>query len=79
MTRVTPEQVRGVLKSSPDFIEMSYLPAWRAGRISTAALACSGCGERHPHRALLEATEDDLGVFEGERFCPPCAARVGVV
>ena len=40
---------------------------------------CSGCGERHPHRALLEATEDDLGVLEGERFCPPCAARVGVV
>jgi len=41
--------------------------------------ACSGCGERHPHRDLLEATEDDLGVFEGERFCPPCARCVGVL
>jgi len=41
--------------------------------------ACSGCGERRPHRDLVEAMEDDLGVFEGERYCRPCARRVGVL
>ena len=39
MTRVTIEQVRRVMDAPPDFIEVSYLPAWRAGRISTADLA----------------------------------------
>jgi hypothetical protein len=37
---VSVEQVRGVMDAPPDFIEVSYLPAWRAGRISTDALAC---------------------------------------
>jgi len=31
--------VRMIMRKPPDFIEMSYLPAWRAGRISTTALA----------------------------------------
>ena len=39
-TKVTPEMVRRIMGAPPDFIAMSYLPAWRAGRISTAALAC---------------------------------------
>ncbi len=46
-------------------------------RAKTAA--CSGCGGRFPHRDLLEAMEDDLGVFEGERYCRPCARRCGVL
>ena len=39
---------------------------------------CDGCGKEFPHRELVEAMEDDLGVFEGERYCRPCAGRVGV-
>ena len=46
-------------------------------RAKTAA--CSGCCERRPHRDLVEATEDDLSVFAGERYCRPCARRVGVL
>ena len=38
-SKVTPEMVRMIMRKPPDFIEMSYLPAWRAGRISTTALA----------------------------------------
>ena len=38
--KVTAEMVRRVMDAPPDFIEKSYLPAWRAGRISTTALAC---------------------------------------
>ena len=41
--------------------------------------ACCGCGERFPHRELVETMEDDLGVFEGERYCRPCARRCGVL
>ena len=37
--KVTPAAVRRILEAPPDFIEMSYLPAWRAGRVSTEALA----------------------------------------
>ena len=40
---------------------------------------CDGCGERFPRRDLLEAMEDDFGVFEGERLCRPCAHRCGVL
>ncbi len=40
---------------------------------------CDGCGGRFPLREIAEATEDDLGVFEGERFCPSCAHRCGVL
>ena len=42
------------------------------------AVRCDGCGKEFPHRELVEAMEDDLGVFEGERYCRPCAGRVGV-
>jgi hypothetical protein len=38
--RVSAEQVRGVMHDPPDFIAMSYLPAWRSGRFSTRGLAC---------------------------------------
>jgi len=37
--RVTPETVRQILHDPPDFIEYSYLPAWRAGRFTTEDLA----------------------------------------
>jgi len=40
---------------------------------------CGGCGGRFPRRDLVEAMEDDLGVFEGERYCRPCAHRCGVL
>ena len=43
------------------------------------ASRCDGCGERFLRRDLLEAVEDDFGTFEGERFCRPCALRVGVI
>ena len=43
------------------------------------ASRCDGCGSRFPRRDLFEAMEDDLGVFEGERFCRLCAARAGVL
>jgi len=43
------------------------------------ASRCDGCGGRFPRRELVEAMEDDLGVFEGERFCRPCARRCGVL
>ena len=37
--KVPPDVVRRVLEDPPDFIEKSYLPAWRAGRFSTEVLA----------------------------------------
>ncbi len=37
--RVSVEQVRQIMQDPPDFIAMSYLPAWRAGRFSTEVLA----------------------------------------
>ena len=54
-----------------------HIVAATIARAKTAA--CSGCGERFPHRELVEAMEDDLGVFEGERYCRPCARRCGVL
>ena len=54
-----------------------HIAAATIARAKTAA--CSGCGERFPRRDLLEAMEDDLGVFEGERYCPACARRCGVL
>ncbi|MDP8952500.1 MAG: SWIM zinc finger domain-containing protein [Actinomycetota bacterium] len=53
-----------------------HIVAATIARAKTAA--CSGCGGRFPHRELVEAMEDDFGTFEGERYCPPCASRVGV-
>ena len=50
-----------------------------AKRRQSKPAPCSGCGERFPRRVLVEAMEDDLGVFEGERFCRPCARRCGVL
>ncbi len=44
-----------------------------------AVVRCDGCGKEFPHRELVEAMEDDLGVFEGERYCPSCARRCGVL
>ena len=43
------------------------------------ASRCDGCDERLPIREMVEATENDVGVFEGDRFCRPCAVRVGVL
>ena len=44
---------------------------------------CSGCGERHPRRELVEVGPEHLafghGVREGERYCRPCARRRGVL
>jgi hypothetical protein len=51
----------------------------RAKRRAARPAPCSGCGGRFPVRELVEATEDDLGVFEGERYCRPCASRCGVL
>ena len=54
-----------------------HIVAATVARAKTAP--CSGCGERIPRRELVEAMEDALGVFEGERFCRPCARRHGVL
>jgi hypothetical protein len=54
-----------------------HIVAATIARAKTAA--CSGCAGRFPRRELAEAMEDDLGVFEGERYCRPCAYRCGVL
>ena len=54
-----------------------HVVAATVARAKTAP--CSGCAGRFPRRDLLEAMEDDLGVFEGERYCRPCARRCGVL
>ncbi|MDP8951316.1 MAG: SWIM zinc finger domain-containing protein [Actinomycetota bacterium] len=44
---------------------------------------CSGCGEVRRRRELVEVgpeqAEHSLEAREGERYCRPCAARVGVL
>ena len=40
---------------------------------------CSGCSQRTRRRDLLEADSDNLGAFEGELFCRPCARLHGVL
>ena len=45
--------------------------------------ACAGCGARHPRRELVEVGPERVsfgfGVAEGERYCPACAKRAGVL
>ncbi len=45
--------------------------------------ACSGCGERHPRREVVEVgaeqAEHSLDAREGELYCRPCAKRAGVL
>jgi hypothetical protein len=59
--KVTHEAVREIMSAPPYWLAGSYLPAWRAGRISTAALVegevfgvTQGKPEEHPlHRPQL--------------------------
>ncbi len=38
--KVSAEAVRRVMDAPPRWLASSYIPAWRAGRISTTALTC---------------------------------------
>lgn len=43
---------------------------------------CGGCGERFPRRLLVELHEDNhdnLTHFHGEKLCPGCCDRAGVL
>ncbi len=66
--KVTAGMVREIMNAPPDFIEYSYLPAWRAGRISTegmagAVVAAMGMRPYRDARAVDEVAEIlyDLG------------------
>ncbi len=54
-----------------------------AARVVKAKTAtCDGCGQRFPHRQLVEVLEghhDNLRYFDGEMVCRPCADRDGVI
>ncbi len=70
--------------SCPDFEHRGepckHLFAATVARAKTAE--CSGCGERFPHRELVELTEDShdgLTYFDGDRLCGECADGAGVV
>jgi len=70
--------------SCPDFVHRGepckHLFAATVARAKTAE--CSGCGERFPHRELVELTEDShdgLTYFDGDRLCGECADGAGVV
>ena len=46
------------------------------------ASRCDGCGERHPHRELVEVGPElaEMGdALEGQRLCRPCARNHGVL
>ncbi len=61
--RVTPEAVERVMHDPPDFIQMSYLPAWRSGRFSTRALAygvVAACGLSAYDRAVVDEVVEIL-------------------
>ena len=69
--------------SCPDFEHRGetckHLFAATVARAKTAE--CAGCGERFPHRELVELVEDNhdgLTYFDGDRLCGECADGAGV-
>jgi hypothetical protein len=42
---------------------------------------CAGCGDRFPHRQLVEVLEDHeaLTYFEGDQLCECCAVGHGII
>ncbi len=63
--RVTPEMVRRVMHDPPDFIAMSYLPAWRSGRFSTRVLAYGVAAALGLSAYDREAVDEVAGILEG--------------
>jgi hypothetical protein len=63
--KVSPEAVKRVMGNPPDFIAVSYLPAWRAGRISSASLACGVVAALGHSRYDLAVVDEVAGLLEG--------------
>ncbi len=66
--------------SCPDFGrggECKHVMAVRVVRKHTAP--CAGCGRRFRRRELLDVPEGHETFFEGDRLCPGCARRHGVL
>lgn len=51
----------------------------RSARPAPKLPACTACGDRFPHGALVEITHDDASLtwFPGDRLCKPCLVTMG--